>query len=231
MEVKGARMIPFSGLPFLFSAMGVLMLILAGYLEGLIGYNPGIIPIILFLLSSGTSVEVRNNELLLHYGFGKLAVRIGLEDIRELTLLNRLERGVIMRYFKGEAFIVLILLVCAIFDMVLMKGEGIGWEVYGDVLAMIFLTPYFLLLMLPFRSRWITYSVGFICAGLALILPMMFHDAAYLFWGPFWTAVVIFMLREFYSKDYVLLKTEKGMYLIATDDGSASLSTIRGEIS
>jgi len=185
-------------------------------------YTPELIfsAITLFVLSTGKSVEIKENMLVLKYPFW--SVKVPFEEIKEVMLANELKGVKLFRYaWKNAAFGILL------FVIALIKAP---WKEFPLLFLWIFVmyVAYFLYFFIPLYTIWENF--GKIFLGIVLLLPIFcvlvgISPVVGIFLGITFLVFLIVYTRF----DYIIVNTERrGVIVIGCPDGEKAIKLFRG---
>ncbi|USS41526.1 hypothetical protein NF865_05010 [Thermococcus aggregans] len=219
MKVEGAWPVTPSGPSIVLATLGFSLMI-AGLI--LRDYAPELVfsAITLFVLSTGKSVEIKENMLILKYPFW--SVKIPFEEIKEVMLANELKGVKLFRYaWKNAAFMILL------FFIALIKAP---WKEFPLLFLWIFVmyVVYFLYFFIPLYTIWENF--GKIFLGIVLLLPIFcvlvgISPVVGIFLGITFLVFLIVYTRF----DYIIVNTERrGVIVIGCPDGKKAIKLFRG---
>ena len=219
MKVEGAWPVTPSGPSIVLATLGFSLMI-AGLI--LRDYAPELVfsAITLFVLSTGKSVEIKENMLVLKYPFW--SVKVPFEEIKEVMLANELKGVKLFRYaWKNAAFGILL------FVIALIKAP---WKEFPLLFLWIFVmyVAYFLYFFIPLYTIWENF--GKIFLGIVLLLPIFcvlvgISPVVGIFLGITFLVFLIVYTRF----DYIIVNTERrGVIVIGCPDGEKAIKLFRG---
>jgi len=167
--------LPYTGIPALLSNISIISFAV-GVLFALLGSTIQFFffPILGFLtafLSLGNGVEIKDNTIILKYGFPTALFKIKVSDIVGVFNVNELKKGKLVKYFKTQLtpFILIIILPPA---YTIAKGRPVNpvyipWIILPSVIGM-FLMLYFMFTAETYRKllRRISQTI---CTSLGLL--------------------------------------------------------------
>ncbi len=226
MKVNDQRPANFSGVPFLLVVLSfVLILLVPGLSERLLPLS--LFGWLLLAASWGTSVEIEGEVLRLRYAFGRLSVNIPLPEIVEVKVVSRLERGILVREFPGMFILLASVVVLALADLLLLPEGLLEGYYFGDIALILFGLLYLSALSLPFRPS-LAGILGVLLLALTALLMRLklgFVNPAFLI---IFGIVALLFVSEYYSRDYVVIATSRGKFLVMSQKPEALLSILGG---
>ncbi|ACS90592.1 MULTISPECIES: hypothetical protein [Thermococcus] len=215
MKLKGIRPSNFGGVPLLIVILAFVFMI--GGTE-LLSWWMLIIGWVLIFASGGISAEIKNDTLILRYGFGLLPIKLKAEDIEEVLVLNRLEKGVLLRYFPGigAAYMgMLIYVLCRYFTF---PGNLLPGYYFG-ALGMIVISSSVLISLAipPGKTRHKLLTAGFIFVVSAFLLGFKVRAVDLIPIVVVLGMIALWTVYDMDIQDYIVLKTRKGKYLLTSN--------------
>lgn len=171
---------PYNGIPAILSSLSLVLFVSAfliiHYGKGaydtlsFILFSTGIISI---LLSSGREVELKNGKLILRYGFPLTLISIIVEDIVDVADLSSLKRGKLIKYFKSQLVMPLLIMLLPVLYMPPITKPLMLLFLLVPVVVGFSLLTYFMMTFSDYK-RFLNYTV----ITLAIILALIFLEAA-----------------------------------------------------
>jgi hypothetical protein len=225
MKVEGARPANFSGVPLILSGLSFVLII------GIprIAQDRWYLSIVGWLLlgaSWGTSVEVEDGTLKLRYAFDRLTINVPLSGIEDVKVVSRLERAVLVREFPGLYLLIFGIVLFAFADLLLLPSGLLEGFYFGDIGLMFFGLLYLGVMSLPFGRIYVVGLFGVIAlalAGLLMKLKTGFVTPAFI---VILAVVALIFIADYYSRDYVVIKSQKGKYLIMAEKPEMALQAL-----
>jgi len=215
MKLEGIRPSNFGGVPLLIAILAFVFMI-----EGieLFSWWMWIIGWVLIFASWGISAEIKNDTLILRYVFGLLPIKLKAEDIEEILVLNRLEKGVLLRYFPGIGVAYMGVLIYALYRYLTFPDNLLPGYYFG-ALGLIVISSSILISLATSlgktRHKLLTAVVVFIASAFLLWLKVRAVELI-----PMVVVLVMITLWTVYdidTQDYIVLKTRKGRYLLTSN--------------
>ncbi len=177
--------LPYSRLPAILSGASITCFTLAILMWLL---NNAFYPVLLFylgilfsLLSVGRNVEIRDNSIVLWYGYPKAVIRYVVRDVVSVFDVNELERGSLVRYFKYHLFVFSLIIV-----LPLMYLSAKGLYPNPAYLPLIFLPVFIgiilqLYIMLTSRSyrrmmRWMGWILASVWTTVGFVVGIVYRE-------------------------------------------------------
>ena len=221
---------PVRGIPLVLFAVSLSGITVATYLDRIIPIPWETAFVLLFILSQGSAVEIRDANIVLIYGFGILKQRLPLDSIDELSLLSRLEYGTILRHFKAYALTWLAIVLWLLFDFFVLKGAGNPIRLYMDLFIIVASLLFFLSLSVSRKRRGILKWV--VIASSIFMFTYPYHE-----WGlralfPAFIFVLLatLIVRAFQNSDFILLIVRGNSYLLSSEKPEEGLKRIQEAI-
>lgn len=218
MRIKHARPMNFSGISSIMTAVAFFLILVPMRVWKL--WPLTLLGWFLLFASWGTSVEVKEDVLVLRYFFGKLQVKIPLCDIDEVKVINRLERATLVGHFPWMAALFLTVILYAFVNFIMLPSDMLRGYYYGYMGLFVLGMAYLGAWALPFRKGLYIrlFAVFLIVFGVFLIRiktgDFEDYDGFLMFT---WGFIVFLGLEEYYNTDYVLIKSAGKSYLIAVE--------------
>ncbi|WP_297467330.1 hypothetical protein [Thermococcus sp.] len=166
----------------------------------------------LFLaMSWGTSVEADEKGFRFHYLFGKRSIEVPVEEVVELKVINRLTLSSLAREFPS--FFLLVLGVACFSLLVLLTHPTRNYSGYTALFLVS--ASYLLLLLLPFEMEELGMLAFAVPIALGLFLWIIAPEATDQMMVLAGEVAVFFTYASHYSRDYIVLKTVRGKYMVA----------------
>lgn len=215
MKLEGIRPSSFSGPPLVMFTLSLLIL-LAGVDLFPTYHSYFWVAWILLFASWGISAEVSGKTLVLKYAFGFLKIRISSEEIEEILILNRLEKGVLLRYAPKIGAVYAGSLIYALYRYFTLP-EGLLLGQYLWIVGLIVLSSSMILSMIiPFRKT--SYKMFGAVIALLIGSVLLWFKTWTLEWIPWLIPIsMVTLLAVHDSSDYIVLKTRKGKYLLTSN--------------
>lgn len=215
MKLEGIRPSNFSGVPALM-AISALVMILGGIEFSSLWM--GITGWALIFASWGVSAKIENKTLVLKYAFGLLPIKLRAEDIDEVLILNRVERGVLLRHFPivGIAYMgALVYASCRYFTF----PENLLPGYYLGALGIIVISSSVLLSMAVPTGKTrhkLLATVAISIAG-AFLLWLKTRKAEMIPMIAVLAMITLLIVYDIDTEDHIVLKTKKGKYLLTSN--------------
>ena len=229
MRIEGAKPSNFSGIPLFLLGTSFLLIIVVPrifdrvWIISLLGW---------FLLAAswGTSVEVDEGALRLRYAFGKLSLDIPLDEIEELKVVSRLERGTILRETPGVGLLLLGMVLFVVLHLLYSRVSAPDYIYSGDVSILVSGLAVVFLMVTPFGRKGLAILLFGVSLIAGLVLTRYLDMAKSLaFHGVFFPAVfLLVILMEHFEGDYVVIKTPGGRYIVRIEKAENLLNALRG---
>ncbi|USS41527.1 hypothetical protein NF865_05015 [Thermococcus aggregans] len=215
MKLKGIRPSNFGGVPLLIAILAFVFMI--GGME-LLSWRMWIIAWVLIFASWGVSAEIKNGTLILRYGFGLLPIKLKAEDIEEVLVLNRLEKGVLLRYFPGIGATYMGMLIYVLYRYFTFPDNLLPGYYFG-ALGMIVISSSVLISLAipPGKTRHKLLTAGFIFIVSALLLGFKVRAVDSIPIVVVLGMIALWTVYDMDIQDYIVLKTRKGKYLLTSN--------------
>ena len=171
---------PYNGIPAILSSLSLVMFVLAfliiRYGKGTydtLGFILFFTGIIFGLLSSGREVELKNGKLVLRYGFPLTLINIVVEDVVDVADLSSLKRGKLIKYFKSQLVMPLLIMLLPVLYMPPVTKPLILLFLLVPVVVGFSLLTYFMMTFSDYK-RFLNYTI----ITLAIILALIFMEVA-----------------------------------------------------
>ncbi|USG99956.1 hypothetical protein K1720_00240 [Thermococcus argininiproducens] len=216
MRLEGIKPSNFSG-PALLLVVLAFMIFILGTLDFLqLKFITG--AWVLIFASWGISVELEGKTLILKYAFGLLKIKIKWEDIEEILILNKLDRGIFIKYFPEIGILYAGLLIYALYSFFAFPRDLLLGYYMGSIGVIVFSLAILISWSIPFRKSYYRWAGLLFCFSLGIVLiwlKIRSFESMPLF--IVWILLASFATLETDSTDYIVLKTRKGRYLLTSN--------------
>ncbi|WP_042699943.1 hypothetical protein [Thermococcus sp. PK] len=215
MKLEGVRPSNFSGIPLMIAIFSLVLILGAMELSYWWMWTVGWI---LIFASWGVSAKIENKTLVLKYAFGLLPIKLKGDDIDEILILNRVERGVLLRHFPivGIAYIeALVYASCRYFTF----PENLLLGYYLGALGIIVMSSSVLLSMAVPTGKTrhkLLATVAISIAG-AFLLWLKTRKAEMIPMIAVLAMITLLIVYDIDTEDHIVLKTKKGKYLLTSN--------------
>lgn len=215
MKLEGVRPSNFSGIPLMIAIFSLVLILGAMELSYWWMWTVGWI---LIFASWGVSAKIENKTLVLKYAFGLLPIKLKGDDIDEILILNRVERGVLLRHFPivGIAYIeALVYASCRYFTF----PENLLPGYYLGTLGIIVMSSSVLLSMAVPTGKTrhkLLATVAISIAG-AFLLWLKTRKAEMVPMIAVLAMITLLIVYDIDTEDHIVLKTKKGKYLLTSN--------------
>ena len=215
MKLEGIRPSNFGGVPSLIGILAFVFMI--GGIE-LFSWWMWIIGWVLIFASWGISAEIKNDTLILRYVFGLLPIKLKAEDIEEILVLNRLEKGVLLRYFPGIGATYIGVLIYVLYRYFTFPDNLLPGYYFGALGIIVISSSMLISLAIPLgktRHKLLTAVLVFIVS--AFLLWFKVRAAELIPMVVVLVMIALWMVYEIDIQEYIVLKTRKGKYLLISN--------------
>jgi len=216
MKLEGVRPSNFSGIPLLIAILSFVLILGAMELSYWWMWTVGWI---LIFASWGVSAKIENKTLILKYAFGLLPIKLKGEDIEEVLVLNRLEKGVLLRHFPGIGITYMGVLVYALYRYFALPENLLPGYYVGVFALIVFSSSILISMAVPLgkTSHKLLVTAAISIAG-ASLLWIKSHEVELVPTIPFFLIVMaLWIVYDMDTEDYIVLKTKKGKYLLTSN--------------
>ncbi|MCO6041747.1 hypothetical protein [Thermococcus alcaliphilus] len=216
MKLEGVRPSNFSGIPLLIAILSFVLILGAMELSYWWMWTVGWI---LIFASWGVSAKIENKTLILKYAFGLLPIKLKGEDIEEVLVLNRLEKGVLLRHFPGIGMAYMGVLVYALYRYFALPENLLPGYYVGVVALIVFSSSILISIAVPLgkTSHKLLITAAISIAG-ASLLWIKSSEVELIPTIPFFLIVMaLWIVYDMDTEDYIVLKTKKGKYLLTSN--------------
>jgi len=215
MKLEGVRPSNFSGIPLMIAIFSLVLILGAMELSYWWMWTVGWI---LIFASWGVLVKIENKTLVLKYAFGLLPIKLKGDDIDEILILNRVERGILLRHFPiiGIAYIeALVYASCRYFTF----PENLLPGYYLGTLGIIVMSSSVLLSMaVPIgKTRHKLLATVAISIAGAFLLWLKTRKAEMIPMIAVLAMITLWTVYDIDNEDYIVLRTKKGKYLLTSN--------------
>ncbi len=174
-KVKNVWPAPYTGIPAVLSSSSLVMFVLAFliiyYGRGVydtLGFTLFFTGIAFGLLSAGKEVELKDDRLVLKYGFPQAVINITVREVVEVADLSSLKRGKLFKYFKSQLVAPLLIMLLPILYLPPLTKPLMALLLLVPVVIGFSLLTYFMMTFSDYR-RFLNYAIVTLMAMLALI--------------------------------------------------------------
>jgi len=174
-KVKNVWPAPYTGIPAVLSSSSLVMFVLAfliiHYGRGVydtLGFTLFFTGIAFGLLSAGKEVELKDDRLVLKYGFPQAVINITVREVVEVADLSSLKRGKLFKYFKSQLVAPLLIMLLPILYLPPLTKPLMALLLLVPVVIGFSLLTYFMMTFSDYR-RFLNYAIVTLMAMLALI--------------------------------------------------------------
>ena len=227
MRLSRTAPFPVRGIPLVLFVLSIFGITVGTYLYRIIPIPWETIFVLLLLLSQGFGVEIKDDHLVLLYGFGILKQRVLIDTIEELSLLSRLERGTILKHFKPYTFTWLAIVLWLLFDLFVLKGAGNPIRLYMDLFVIMTFMLFFLSLSVPRNKKGILKWIVLASSIFMFVYPYQEWGSKALFPAFIFALLAIFVVRGFQNSDFILVIADEKSYLLSSEKPELALKLMR----
>ncbi|EHR78302.1 hypothetical protein OCC_11719 [Thermococcus litoralis DSM 5473] len=215
MKLEGVRPSNFSGIPLMIAILSLVLILGAMELSYWWMWTVGWI----FIFASwGLSAKIENKTLILKYAFGLLPIKLKGEDIEEVLVLNRLEKGVLLRHFPGIGIAYMGVLVYALYRYFALPENLLPGYYVGVVALIVFSSSILISMAVPLgkTSHKLLITAAISIAG-ASLLWIKSHEVELIPMIVILAMIALWTVYDIDTEDYIVLKTKKGKYLLTSN--------------
>jgi len=215
MKLEGVRPSNFGGIP---SLIGILSFVfILGGME-FSSWWMWIIGWVLIFASWGISAKIEDKTLILKYAFGVLPIKLKAEDIEEILVLNRLERGALLRHFPGIGVAYMGVLIYALYRYLTFPDNLLPGYYFGALGLIVISSSILISLAIPLgKTRHKLLTAVFIFIASAFLLWFKVRAVELIPMVVVLVMITLWTVYDIDTQDYIVLKTRKGKYLLTSN--------------
>ncbi len=217
MKLENVTPMNFSGIPFVFGVIAFSLIVLLPRVMSEAYWPLWILGWLILFASWGTGAEIEGDSIVLKYAFGVLKIKIPFNEIEEIAVLSRLQKGTIAKYFKWEIFLFMSFIVYAIFDLITLPRGLLKGYYFGDIGLIVWGLFYISAFTTPFSKKKIVELLVCILVpleALALYLKTGSITGDDIFVLMSTAIILLIAIPWFYERDYIMIRTKKAVYLL-----------------
>lgn len=215
MKLEGVRPSNFGGIPSLIAILSFVLIL--GGME-FSSWWMWIAGWILIFASWGVSAKIENKTLILKYAFGLLPIKLKGEEIEEILVLNRLERGVLLMYFPRIGIVYIGTLIYALYRYLTFPKSLLPGYYMGVIGFIVFSSSILISMAVPLgkTAHKLLVTSAISIAG-AFLLWIKSYEVELVPMIPFLIVLSLWIVYDIDTEDYIVLRTRKGKYLLTSN--------------